>query len=282
MPRILEFIVEENESGYTVGELLRRRTVSKRLIVKLKRFENGITLNGNRIRTIDEVSIGDILSVTLEDSKKLEPNYKLTVPIVYEDDDIIVYDKPVGMPVHPSLKHQGDTLGNCFAANYPELTFRPVNRLDRDTSGLCAVAKNAHAANFLQGRLDKTYFAVVCGKIETGGRIDAPIGRVNESIIKREVREDGKPSVTDYIVSVSNDKYTLVKVKLLTGRTHQIRVHFAHIGYPLAGDDLYGGDTSDISCQALHCGELAFHNNITGKDILLFSQIRDEMKKLIV
>jgi 23S rRNA pseudouridine1911/1915/1917 synthase len=189
----------------------------------------------------------------MEDSRTLNGNLELAVPVVYDDEDVVVFNKPVNMPVHPSIKHQGDTLGNCFSAMYPGLTFRPVNRLDKDTSGLCVVAKNAHSANLLQSTVSKVYYAAVCGVLEGGGRINAPIGRVSESIILRQVMADGQEAVTDYDVVTTNGRYTLVKVTPITGRTHQIRVHFSYIGHPLAGDDMYGGDTSDIKEQALHC-----------------------------
>lgn len=280
--RTLDFIAGEAENGLDVGSMLRRKGISKRLITKLKRCENGIMLNGSHIRTIDKVKKGDCLSVYLEDSRSLEANADINVPVVYEDEDVVVFDKPVNMPVHPSIKHQGDTLGNCFAAMYPDLTFRPINRLDRDTSGLCAVAKNAHSANVLQGTLKKVYYAAVCGKIEKDGQIDAPIGRVGDSIIKRQVRPDGQRAVTDYTIIKGNDKYTLLRIILQTGRTHQIRVHFSHIGHPLAGDDFYGGDVTDINAQALHCGELTFQSPVTRKIVKVTSSVRDDIERLFL
>lgn len=278
--RIL-FTAEEKHDGIDVGAFLRNNGVSKRLITKLKRCENGIMLNGEHTRTVDTVRAGDTVSLLLSDERRLEANSGIKVPVAYEDDDVVVFDKPVNMPVHPSVKHQGDTLGNCFAAMYPELTFRPVNRLDRDTSGLCAVAKNAHAANLLQGTLEKVYYAVVCGDVPQDGRIDAPIGRVGDSIIKREVRPDGQRAVTDYTIIKKNGKYTLLRIKLQTGRTHQIRVHFSYIGYPLAGDDFYGGSDEDIKCQALHCGELSFASPVTKEQVTVKAPIRKDMEQLL-
>lgn len=278
--RVVSFEVNDNEDGITVGELLKFRGVSRRLIVKLKRAENGISLNGEHIRTIDKAAKGDVVSIFLSDSKALEANSSLSVPVLYEDDDVAVFDKPVNMPVHPSIKHQGDTLGNCFSALYPDLTFRPINRLDRDTSGLCAVAKNAHSANLLQGSIEKIYYAAVCGKLERGGIIDAPIGRAGESIIRREVRPDGQRAVTEYTIIKENDKYTLLRIKLRTGRTHQIRVHFSYIGHPLAGDDFYGGSTEDISVQALHCGELSFISPVTNEAVNVVSPLREDIAAL--
>ena len=261
--------------------LIKDAGVSKRLISRLKRNENGITRNGSLIRTIDTVNTGDIVILQFQDTKILEPNFRLGVPIAFENENLVVFDKPVGMPVHPSIKHQGDTLGNFFAAKYPDITFRPVNRLDRDTSGLCITAKNAFAAAALQNSVKKVYYAVVTGYIDGEGTIDAPIAREKDSIIKRTVRQDGQRAVTHYKAIKSGTKYSLIEIKLETGRTHQIRVHFAYIGHPLAGDDLYGGSTEDICCQALHCGLLCFREPLTGKEITVTSPLRDDIQKLI-
>jgi 23S rRNA pseudouridine1911/1915/1917 synthase len=187
-----EFVIDGSEDGLDVGTVLKRRGFSRRLIIKLKYRENGITLNGRQARTVDKVHTGDTLSAAMDGGENLEPNPQLYVPAVYEDEDVIVYDKPVNMPVHPSAGHHNDTLGNCFACMYPNVTFRPVNRLDKDTSGLCAVAKNAHSAAVLGGNIQKEYLAAVCGVIEHDGSICAPIGRAGESVIRREVRPDGQ------------------------------------------------------------------------------------------
>lgn len=278
--RTAEFTVSDNEDGLTAGDVLRLRGVSRRLTVKLKRRENGITLNGVQTRTVDRVRAGDILAVALDGGSSLEANPSLTVPVAYEDEDVIVFDKPDNMPVHPSAGHYGDTLGNCFGAMFPGLTFRPVNRLDKNTSGLCAVAKNAYAAKMLGGNMEKEYLAAACGTVDGCGRIEAPIGRADGGVIKREVRSDGQYAATNYTIIKENGKYTLLRVVPETGRTHQIRVHFAYIGHPLAGDELYGGDTSDIGRHALHCCRLGFVSPISGKKVVLESPMREDIKRL--
>ncbi|MGN0612516.1 MAG: RluA family pseudouridine synthase [Porcipelethomonas sp.] len=255
--------------------------ISKRMLSRLKRTENGMTRNGELIRTVDRVCCGDVIVLSFEDSKTLEPNRELYVTAAFENENIIVFDKPAGMPVHPSIKHQGDTLGNYFAYRFPGLTFRPVNRLDKDTSGLCLTAKNAVSAAALQENAEKIYYAAVSGYIDGEGTIDAPIAREKESIIKRVVREDGQLAVTHYRAVVSGDRYSLLEIHLETGRTHQIRVHFAHIGHPLAGDDLYGGSREHIACQALHCGQLSFKEPVTGEEITVRSPVRDDIKALL-
>ncbi|MGN0622082.1 MAG: RluA family pseudouridine synthase [Porcipelethomonas sp.] len=261
--------------------LVSGRGVSKRLLSKLRRTENGITRNGVLIRTVDRVFPGDVIILKTEDAKFLEPSCGLEVPVVFENESLAVFDKPVGMPVHPSIKHQGDTLGNFFALKYPGLTFRPVNRLDKDTSGLCLTAKNAYSASRLQNSVKKVYYAVAQGEIKGSGTIDLPIARECDSIIKRTVREDGQRAVTHYRAVESGGRFTLLEITLETGRTHQIRVHFSHIGHPLAGDDMYGGDTSAINNQALHCGKLSFKDPVSGMNIKVESPIREDMKNLL-
>ena len=271
----------KGENPITLQKFLKSQGVSSRLIKKLKRQNNGITRNGILIRSIDMVENGDIISLNTDDERFLEPNGNLNVSIAYENEYAIIFDKPAFMPVHPSIKHQGDTLGNYFAYLHSDLTFRPVNRLDRNTSGLCTVAKNPHSANMLQNRIKKTYYAVVCGKTNSYGTIDAPIARENETIILRTVREDGKQAVTHYRTIAQNDEYSLVEIHLETGRTHQIRVHFSHIGFPLAGDELYGGSLKDIKRQALHCGIIEFDDIFTGEKIIVKSDIKEDMLNLI-
>ncbi len=278
--RKIKFIVTPEQDGKTVLNILTLSGTSKRLITKLKQIENGITNNGIHVRTIDTVKTGDVIEILLYDEKVLEENSELNVPIIYEDNDVIVFDKPAFMPVHPSHKHLNDTLGNYFAFCCNGLTYRPINRLDRDTSGLCAVAKNSFSAVKLQKSIKKVYYAVACGKITGSGTIDKPIARMDNSIITRCVSEDGQKAVTHYEMLKSNDKYTLLKIKLETGRTHQIRVHFSYIGHPLAGDNMYGGNMIDLNRQALHCGELLFTHPITDEKIHLISKLPQDIQCL--
>ncbi|MBD5159381.1 MAG: RluA family pseudouridine synthase [Ruminococcus sp.] len=261
--------------------LTEKKDVSRRLLTRLKREENGITRNGTTIRTIDTVYDGDVIILKINDSKFLEPNPQLDIPVAFENENLVIFDKPAGIPVHPSIKHQGDTVGNYFAYLYPELTFRPVNRLDKDTSGLVIIAKNPFSANILQKSCKKTYYAIVHGITDISGTVNAPIARECESIIVRCVRPDGQTAVTHYRRITHSEKYSLLEIHLETGRTHQIRVHFSHIGHALAGDDLYGGKRDDISRQALHCGMMSFRNPITDEFITVKSDIPDDMKNLM-
>lgn len=281
--RELLLTVAENEDGLSAAAFLKKHGFSRRIISSLK-FSGGITRGGEVLRGVDIVRAGDNVRVVLEDSGGAEPNDAVKAEIVFEDDDAVVFDKPPGVPVHQSFGHRNDTLANLFAALYPDRPFRAINRLDKNTSGLCVCAKNRLAASLLAGNVSKVYYAVVDGDISEPGEISAPIARVSDSIILREVRDisaGGQPAVTLYNPILRKNGRTLLEIKLLTGRTHQIRVHFSHIGYPLCGDSMYGGDCSAISRQALHCGEIKFSGCVSAEQISLKSPLPEDIKALL-
>lgn len=278
--RRIDFVVEPSYDGSTVEKyLMSVKGISRRLITKIK-YSEGIMINDNVSRTVDTVKSGDVVSVIMEDEKYLEENSSLDVPIVYDDDDIVVFNKPCGVPVHPSIRHYNDTLGNYFSAIFKGVSFRPVNRLDKDTSGLCVVAKNAFVASELQKSVEKIYYAVVKGEPDDEGEINLPIAREDGTIIKRKVDESGQEAITRYKSVMRKNGYTLLEIKLLTGRTHQIRVHFSHIGFALIGDELYGGDMSDMKRHALHCKTLKFIHPVTKEKVVVDSEIPDDMASL--
>ena len=278
--RRIDFIVEPSYDGFTVEKyLMSVKGISRRLITKIK-YSSGILIGGNPARTIDILCSGDVLSVIMDDEKSLEENSSLDIPIVYNDDDIVVFDKPYGVPVHPSIRHYNDTLGNYFASVFKGLTFRPVNRLDKDTSGLCIVAKNPFSAAELQKNVKKIYYAAVKGNTEGEGVINLPIAREEGSIIKRKVDENGQEAITEYKAIKHKNGNTLLEIRLLTGRTHQIRVHFSHIGFALIGDELYGGDLSAMKRQALHCKTLEFTHPVTGEKMAIDSELPDDISAL--
>lgn len=280
MTRELEFAVSAEDAGVTAESFLKRRGFSHRLITKLK-SSGGLTREGALLRVIDRLNVGDVVTVRIEDKGKAVPNPVVKAAIAFENEDVVVFDKPPGLAVHPSIVHYDDTLGNLYAALYPESAFRPIHRLDKDTSGLCACAKNQLAAAALIRSAEKTYYAVVDGMITSGGRIDAPIGREDGSIIKRCVREDGQSAVTLYEPLLRKNGRTLLKIKLQTGRTHQIRVHFSYIGYPLCGDEMYGGDRTAIRRQALHCGKLRLKLPVTGEETDISSPLPEDIGRLL-
>ncbi len=209
--------------------------------------------------------------------------------MIFEDEYVTAVNKPAGMPAHPSHGHRDDTVSNALAYRYREknYVFRPVNRLDRDTSG-CMLTSNTRDASFkmyramTEGKIKKTYVAVADGTMAEGkGAWDKPIGRSPTSIITRRVDEDGKPSLTKYRVIASRNEKSLLLVVPETGRTHQIRVHAADAGRPLTGDDLYGTASPLIGRQALHCARTVFPHPGTGETVTVTAPLPDDMKKLI-
>lgn len=280
--RIIEFKIENENSGKQIKEFLRDFGISSTLLAKLKRTENGITLNGEFARAIDVMQTGDLLKIAIAEKGERPQPSGFPIEIVYNDEDIIVANKPPFMPVHESRNHRGDALSNAVASRLGEGTaFRAVYRLDRDTSGLVLIAKNELAAAKLAGNIKKDYYAVVCGKYEGRGTIDAPIKRMGDSIIKRCVADGGERAVTHYEAIKYNEKYTLMKINLETGRTHQIRVHFSHLGTPLAGDTLYGKENDIINRQALHCKAIYFTHPITLKAMHLSCPLPKEFGELV-
>lgn len=280
--RKIKFSITDKDGGREIRDYLRSFGVSSSLLTRLKKTENGITVNGNFARAIDRLSPGDILEISIESRGKMPEPSGERLEILYEDEDILAVNKPAFMPVHESRNHRGDALSNAVAGYMTEETaFRAVYRLDRDTSGIVLIAKNELAAAKLAGKIKKDYYAVACGEIKTAGVIDAPIARLDKSIIKRCVCESGERAVTHYEPVCTCEKYTLLKINLETGRTHQIRVHFSDMGYPLLGDTLYGEESSLIGRQALHCKTVYFRHPVTGKEISVSSDFPQDIKNVI-
>lgn len=260
------------ESDRSVLDFLKReKGYSARIITKLRKSPGAILINGEHARTVDILTDGDELRIKLPDTPGDIKGVNLPLKVVYEDEDLLIADKPAGMAVHPTRRHQGDTLADAVAYYLGKkgirTAFRAVNRLDRDTSGAVVIALNEYSACRLQGSLKKEYFAVVQGIVEGEGRIDAPIYRINERSIMRAVGEQGKRAVTNYKSLLCDADKTLLKCTLETGRTHQIRVHFSSISHPLVGDDMYGAEMSDLTRQALHCGKVEFVHPVSGEEM---------------
>lgn len=279
-----------------VETILRRELqLSTRMIRQLKRIPGGITLDGIPARVTDNARPGQELRLLLQTGEEASETIR-PVPgpfdIAYEDDDLLLVNKPAGTPVHPSPGHYGDSLANYaawqFAQRGEQLVFRPVNRLDRGTSGLLCIAKNAHAQARLSqqlhtGAFERIYYAVVCGAPSpAAGTIDLPIGRTPGSVLKRQVDPQGAHAVTHYETIRGNGEYTLLKIRLETGRTHQIRVHFAHLGCPLFGDFLYGTERRDVvEGHALHSGEIRLLHPISGEEIRCSIPLPSYMENLL-
>ncbi len=275
-----EFIVSNEFDGICVKNFLRRHCdVSARLLTKLKRVDNGITANGVPVRSVDILHAGDVVRLILPQDDRLVTPTALPVEVVYEDEAVVVFNKPPQMPVHPVHGYRLNTLANA-AAYYSrqkgeQYAFRAVNRLDKDTSGLVLTAKTGYAHTFLIGRTRKEYRALCEGELTGSGTIDSPIRMKPGSIIQRETGEGGVRAVTHYRAQKTAFGHTLLSVTLETGRTHQIRTHFASIGHPLAGDDLYGGSRQYFPRQCLHCAVLTFVHPVTHETLTLAREPED-------
>lgn len=284
MQRRFYFKIDEEFSGREVISLLERKLkCSKNIITKLKKGEY-ILLNGRRVTVREILNAGDELEIILpiEPSENILPNGEIPFRILYEDEDILVVDKPAGVPTHPSINHYQDTLANGVKAYLgDDFTFRAVNRLDRDTSGVVLIAKNMLSCHILSDAVknhavQKTYCAICHGvPKESKGIIDLPIKREKESIIKRCVDSGGKVAKTEYRVEKQEGKFSLLTARPITGRTHQIRVHFAHIGCPLFGDRLYGSDVENERVR-LHCKSMEFVHPITQKAMKISAELPDD------
>uniref|UniRef100_UPI0040566EBA RluA family pseudouridine synthase n=1 Tax=Agathobacter sp. TaxID=2021311 RepID=UPI0040566EBA len=291
MRRELTYTITKQFHNKSIDTFLKAQEFPHQAIVQLKKTHEGIKLNGTWAYVTEKLENGDILLLSLienANSEHITPA-KLPLNIVYEDEDILVINKPAGMPVHPSMSHHEGTLANSlmhyFSNQGESFVFRCINRLDRDTSGLTIVAKHSLSGGILsrqvsQKSIQRTYHAICQGKLPTSGTIDRPIGRADDSTIERCVREDGEHAVTHYrLLCYSLEKdLSLAELFLETGRTHQIRVHMKSIGYPIIGDFLYNPDYTYIQRQALHSASLDFVHPITKEKMHFSAPLPRDMK----
>lgn len=293
--RRLELLIQREQDGKTVETLLRRQLrLSGSGVRRARAVQDGILLDGRLAFTTEKVRQGQQLSVAVGDtaySREVEPAAG-PLEIRYEDEDLLILDKSAGTPVHPGPGHHGDTLADTLTWYYQRrglvAGFHPVNRLDKGTSGLMAVAKHAYAHERLQAQLhtgafQRTYLAVCEGVPRPeAGVIDLPIARAPGQVLRREVREDGASARTRYRTVRTGNGRALVALELDTGRTHQIRVHLAHLGCPLAGDFLYGRELSRLPGRlALHACSLRLMQPITGANLTITSPLPPELSALL-
>lgn len=271
------------------SEILDKMNISVRMICNLKR-EKSVYLNGENVPLHTQVKKDDLIEINLPEEANDYLSQNLEIKVIYEDCDLLVVEKPHGMVVHPTKNHQENTMLNgikyYFENNEIKSKVRFVNRLDRDTSGILIVAKNAYAHSVLtkdtsMWDMYKKYIAVVRGCLQDSGTIDLPICQ-SEDGINRIVHEDGQKSITHYRTIRSNEKASLLELELETGRTHQIRVHMSHLGHPLYGDELYGGEMDMISRQALHCIQLGFYSPRIEDEIIVKTKLQDDIEELII
>ncbi len=279
MRRSFTYHIEEKDAGTSIGAFLRARGYSRHILTQMKQTERGIVKNGERSPVSQCLQAGDVLEVLIleeESSRQIVPA-PMNLHIVYEDADILVVDKPVDMPIHPSVNNYENTLANGVAYYYAQqgehFVYRCVNRLDRDTTGLLIIAKHMLSASILgemikRREIHREYLAIAKGEVPQEGTIDAPIARKADSVIERCVDfERGERAVTHYRRLDYKNGYSLVLLALETGRTHQIRVHMKYLGYPLIGDYLYYPDFRRMSHQALHSYRLQFAHPVTGQQM---------------
>ncbi len=289
MDRIITYKWNPEQSGTTVERFLRRQGVSHRVLVDLKNTENGICIDGSPVRTIDRLPERGVLRICLPETDHSDtiPQADIPLDIVYEDEDLFVVNKPAGIAVHPSPQNRENTIANGLAALYAKrgqpFVFRAIGRLDKNTSGLIVLAKNALSAGLLTAQASQkvmhhSYLAICKGVLPPSGTIDAPIARADGSVIRRIVHPDGDHAVTHYTRLCVQDGYSLARVRLETGRTHQIRVHFSHIGYPLPGDFIYCDDFSRIGRHALHAHTLTLRQPITGEPLCFTAPLPPDMQ----
>lgn len=295
-PRRLTLAVTPGLAGQKVDFLLRKvLCLSGTVIRRIKCVEDGILLDSLRVFTSVVVREGQLLSVLVGDHERRSgiPAVPGALEIVYEDGDVVVLNKAPGISVHPGPGHWDDTLGNFLLAHYDgrgetATDFHPVHRLDKGTSGLLVAAKHAHAQEVLKNQLHTPHFRrvylAVCEGMPTPARgvIDAPIGKKDDSLLAREVRPDGQQARTRYEVLKSCHGRSLLRLELETGRTHQIRVHMAHLGHPLIGDFLYGTENKALIVRpALHSSSLSFLHPIDQNLLQFSTTLPDDMAGLV-
>lgn len=299
MPKILTFHIHKDEENQSVHHFLRKHLeFTKSQIRSLKFRENGITVNNSRCRINYILKSGDILKLILEEETPESHIVPLFQPIsvLYEDDDVLVVNKPAGILVHPVGGHYKDTLSNMVSAYYQvqneNIMIRPVGRLDKDTSGAVIFAKNKiAAARFSQKNnnpgFEKEYLAIISGIPDhLKGEIHSPLGRCPGKPLKTQVDANGKSALTSYEVEETFSSSALLRVRIATGRTHQIRVHMASIGHPLLGDRLYGTEESlsfeGFSRTALHAASVQFKQPFSGQKIRIEAPLPEDFEAYLL
>lgn len=284
--RIIEYIVTEEYDQYPLLHFLKGHVkLSTRIVQTLRHTKGSVLVNGEYARLVDKVSCGDKVKIVLPETTSPPLLWDISLDIIFEDDDLLVINKPSGISVHPTFNHPNGTLCNAVASyltnkNNSSSVARAVGRLDKVTSGVMIFAKNAYAASKLNGNLDKTYLAVVNGTTDESGFIEAPIFRPDLNKTIRSVDSRGDYAFTTYKTLFHYNNMSAVEVKTETGRTHQIRVHFSHIGHALVGDEMYcGKDTENINRAALHCLKVSIIHPVTNEALTFRAPLPEDIKK---
>lgn len=294
MNRNIDYIIDEDSAGLRVEQFLRRKRYSGQNLSEIKRMPKSILVNGVHYYMRQELSKGDHLQVRICETKNSEkiPPTNLPLNIIYEDEDLLVLNKPAGMPIHPSLNNYTNSMANALAYYFQSqgkpFIFRCCNRLDRDTSGLTIVSKHLVSGSILPDmtkyrEVHREYLAIARGSVTPSeGTIQAPLGRKEGTIIERTVDwEHGEDAVTHYKVVKEANGHSLVSLRLETGRTHQIRIHMKYLGYPLIGDYLYNPDMEYMTRQALHSHHMEFTHPITGEHMSFTAPLPEDMARVM-
>lgn len=288
----LNWIAGNEDVGKVLREFLKEKRISKSALADIKFHGGRILVNKHEVTVRYVLAHCDHVSVEFpleEISESMQAEY-ISLPIVFEDEAVLIINKPAGMNTIPSREHPAGSLANAVLGHYQNIglssTVHVVTRLDRDTSGLVLIAKHRHVHHLLsedqkKGHVKRSYEAFVHGRVEGSGSIEVPIGRKLDSIIEREVRENGQYAFTEFTTLSAFKDFSHVRLKLKTGRTHQIRVHMAHIGHPLLGDTLYGGTEERIHRQALHCCWVSFAHPVTNQVLEFKSDLPSDMQKIV-
>ena len=293
-------ILTADISGERLDAFLARSVENLSRSAAQKLIEEGaVKRNGKLPKKNDKLNMGDVIEYTIPEPKEVDIEAtQMDLDIVYEDDDVLVINKPKGLVVHPAAGHQNDTLvngllyamGDDLSGINGELRPGIVHRIDKDTSGLLAVAKNDLAHTMLASQLKdhsmaRTYEAIVCGSFrEDSGTVDAPIGRHPSDRKKMcVIQRNSKDAVTHWEVVARYRGYTHVRCRLETGRTHQIRVHMAHIGHPILGDTVYGHKKPELGqdTQCLHAGTLCFRHPRDGRPVMVFAPLPEYFQQVL-
>ena len=296
MERTLNYTTENLITSMPVSHFLKQKGFSSQNLVQLKKNPDAVLANEVPCFMNHVLHPGDTLTLHIREARSSEkiPPVELPLDIVYEDEDLMVINKPAGMPVHPSMNNYYNSMANALAYYFDQqnrpFVFRCINRLDRDTSGLTIVAKHyvsagmlsAMIANKAASGITREYLAIVKGSVQPPeGTITAPLGRKEGSIIERTIDfEKGESAITHYKVLDEKNGHSLISLILETGRTHQIRIHMKHLGYPLIGDYLYNPDMERIQRQALHAWKLSFVHPITGEKMQFTAPLPEDMAKV--
>ena len=290
--RKIVYEIEEQDAGRTVLSFLKSKGFSARVLGGMKRNPYGITIGRKKVTVQKQLKKGDVLTVRIANRESQVDNehiipVDIPLTILYEDEDVMVLDKPPHLAVHPTLGNRGATLAGAVAhymkEQNREFVFRPVHRLDKDTSGAILLGKNAHSAGVLgedlkKKKIERTYLAILEGTLpEKQGTVDAPIARREGSVLGREVNPKGEPAITHYKVISESKGYSLVGLKLDTGRTHQIRVHMSYLGAPVAGDFLYGKEDPALGRHALHSASLRFTQPVSGEELYFTCPLPEQL-----